>query len=160
MSTSTTLTTDRTMRPARDLATTAIPVIAVACFSVHVVLLLATGTSMLTMSVAMLLLSGLCVACTWRAGGAHGRRDQSIAAAAALTMILVHLLLMQSGAEGGHGLDHAAVGHAGMQMSSSSGGLLSSGAVYALMHAGVTLAALQVVLAGGAALRPRRRSTA
>jgi hypothetical protein len=160
MSTSTTLTTDRTMRPARDLATTAIPVIAVACFSVHVVLLLATGTSMLTMSVAMLLLSGLCVACTWRAGGAHGRRDQSIAAAAALTMILVHLLLMPSGAEGGHGLDHAAVGHAGMQMSSSSGGLLSSGAVYALMHAGVTLAALQVVLAGGAALRPRRRSTA
>lgn len=160
MSTSTTLTTDRTMRPARDLATTAIPVIAVACFSVHVVLLLATGTSMLTMSVAMLLLSGLCVVCTWRAGGAHGRRDHSVAAAVALAMIVVHLLLMPSGAEGGHGLDHAAMGHAGMQMSSSSGGLLSSGAVYALMHAGVTLAALQVVLAGGAALRPRRRSTA
>jgi hypothetical protein len=160
MSTSTTVTTDRTTWPARDLATTTIPVVAVACFSVHVVLLVATGTSMLTMSVAMLVLSGLCVACTCRAGGAHGRRDHSVAAAVALAMIVVHLLLMPSGAEGGHGMDHAAMGHAGMQISSSSGGLMSSGAVDALMHAGVTLAAVQAVLAVGAALRPRRRSLA
>lgn len=159
MSTSSTLSLGRATRPARDLATTAIPVVAVICFAVHVVLLVATGTSMLAMSVTMLVLSGLCVA-SGRAGSTHSRRDHSIAAALALTMIVVHLLLMPSGAEGGHGLDHAAMGHAGMQMSSSSGGLLSSGAVYALMHAGVALAALQVVLAAGAALRPRRRGLA
>ena len=160
MSNSSTLSLGRAIRPAQDLATAAIPVVAVICFAVHVVLLVATGTSMLTMSVAMLLLSGLCVACTWRSGGTHDRRDQSVVAAVALTMILVHLLLLPSGAEGGHGLDHTAMGHAGMQMSSSSGGLMSSGAVYALMHAGVALAAVQLVLAVGAALRPRQRSAA
>ncbi|MDZ5621137.1 hypothetical protein SFC88_09880 [Nocardioides sp. HM23] len=158
-----TTTSTRTARPARDLATSAIPGVAVTCFAVHVVLIVATGTSMLTMSVTMLVLSGLCVACTWRAGSAHGRRDHTVAAAVALTMIVVHLLMMSSGA-GGHagmdhaGMDHAAMGHAGMPMASSSDGLLSSGAVDGLMNAGLALAAVQVVLAAGAALRPRRRS--
>ncbi|GCD88593.1 hypothetical protein [Nocardioides sp. LS1] len=156
-----TLATSKTTLPTLGLVTTAVPVVAVACFGVHVVLLVATGTSMLTLAVTMLVLSGVCVACTWRAGSTHGRRDYTVAATVALTMIVVHLLLMPSGAEGGHGLDHAAMGHAAMQMNSSSEGLLSSGAVYALMHAGVALAAVQVVLAVGAALRPRQqRSTA
>jgi hypothetical protein len=157
--TSTAVTTARTARPTRDLAAAAIPMVAVACFSVHVVLLVAAGSSMLTMAVTMLALSGLCVACAWRAGGAHGRRDHSVAAAVALTMIAVHLLLMPSGT-GGDGMDHDAMGHASMQMGSSSDGLLSSGAVDLLMNAGLALAAVQVVLATGAALRPRRRSVA
>jgi hypothetical protein len=153
-------TTALTTRPARDLAAMAIPVVAVTCFSVHVVLLAATGTSMLTMAVAMLVLSGLCVACTWRAGVTHGSRDHAVTAAVALTMIVAHLLLMPSGSEGGHGMDHAAMGHAGMQMASSSDGPMSSGAVGVLMNAGLALAAMQVVLAAGAALRPARRSVA
>ncbi|KAA1380631.1 hypothetical protein [Aeromicrobium fastidiosum] len=147
-----------TARPPRDLATTAIPVVAVTCFAVHVVLLVATGTSMLTMSVTMLVLSGLCVACTWRAGATHGRRDHSVAAAVALTMIVVHLLMMSSGGGGHSGMDHAAMGHAGMQMASD--GQASSGFVDGLMNTGLALAAVQVVLAAGAALRPSRRSIA
>lgn len=140
---------------------TAIPVVAVICFAVHVVLLVATGSSMLSMSVTMLVLSGVCVACTWRAAGStHGRRDHSVAAGLALTMIVVHLLMMSSGGEGHVGMDHAAMGPAGIQMASPADGLLSSGAVDGLMHAGLTLAAVQVVLAAGAALRPRRRSIA
>ncbi|AWB93706.1 hypothetical protein C3E78_16625 [Aeromicrobium chenweiae] len=151
--------TTSSSRPARDLATLAIPFTAVTCFAVHVVLLVATGTSMLTMSVTMLVLSSLCVACTWRAGSTHGRRDHSVAAAVALTMIVVHLLMMSSGAGGHTGMDHGAMGHAGMQMASSDG-LLSSGAVDGLMNVGLALAAMQVVLAVGAALRPSRRSIA
>lgn len=155
----TTTSRARTARPPRDLATMAIPVVAVTCFAVHVVLLAATGTSMLTMSVTMLVLSGLCVACTWRAGSTHGRRDHSVAAAVALTMIVVHLLMMSSGVGGHAGMDHAAMGHAGMQMASSDG-QASSGFVDGLMNAGLALAAVQVVLAAGAALRPSRRSIA
>ena len=158
MTTSSTRSPSRSARPARDLAATAIPVVAIACFAVHVVLLVATGTSMLTMSVTMLVLSGLCVACTWRAGSTHGRRDHSVAAAVALTMIVVHLLMMSSGATG-HDMDHAAMGHAGMQMASSDGDV-SSGLVDGLMNAGLALAAMQVVLAAAAALRPSRRSIA
>lgn len=159
MNTSSTLTTSaRTVRPDRDLATTAIPVVAVACFSVHAVLLVATGTSMLAMSVTMLVLSGLCVACTWHAGGAHGgRRDHSAAAALALTMIVAHLQMMPSGSAG---TDHTSMGHTGMQMASSSAGLMSSGAVDGLLLVGLVLAAVQVVLTAGAALRPSRRSVA
>lgn len=154
-----TTTSSTTARPARDLATSAIPVVAVTCFAVHVVLLVATGTSMLTMSVTMLVLSGLCVVCTGRAGSTHGRRDHTVAATVALTMIVVHLLMMSSGVGGHAGTDHAAMGHAGMEMASSSG-LLSSTVVDGLMNAGLALAAVQVVLAAGAALRPRRRSIA
>ena len=158
MTTSSTFRPARATRPTRDLATTAIPVVAVTCFAVHVLLLVATDSSMLPMTVTMLVLSGLCVACTWRAGSTHGRRDHSAAAALALTMIVVHLLTMSSGAES-HGVDHAAMGHASMQMASSDG-LLSSGAVDGLMNAGLVLAAVQVVLAAGAALRPGARSVA
>ena len=154
----TTTSRARTSRPPRDLATTAIPVVAVICFAVHVVLLVATGTSMLLMSVTMLVLSGLCVACTWRAGSTHGRRDHSVAAAVALTMIVVHLLMMSSGVGGHAGMDHTAMGHAGMQMASD--GQVSSGFVDGLMNTGLALAAMQVVLAAGAALRPSRRSIA
>ena len=159
MDTSSTRSPGRANRPARDFAATAIPVVAVTCFAVHVVLLVATGTSMLTMSVTMLVLSGLCVACTSRAGSTHGRRDHSVAAAVALTMIVVHLLMMSSGVGGHAGMDHAAMGHAGMQMASSDG-QVSSGFVDGLMNAGLALAAMQVVLAAGAALRPSRRSIA
>jgi hypothetical protein len=56
-------------------------------------------------------------------------------------------------------VDHAAMAHASMQMASSDG-LLSSGAVDGLMNAGLVLAAVQVVLAAGAALRPGARSVA
>lgn len=154
--TSAVTTTTRTDRPVPDLATTAITIVAIACFSVHLALLATTGTSMLAMSVTMLVLSGLCVACTWRAGRAHGRLDHLAAAAVALTMIVVHLLMMPSAVAGA---DHASMGHTGMQMASSSAGSLSSGAV-GLMMAGLVLAAVQVVLAAGAALRPSRRRVA
>lgn len=150
-------------RPVCDLATTAIPAVAVACFAVHVVLLVAAGASMLTMTLSMLVLSGVCVACAWRAGGSHGRRDHSVAAAVALAMIVVHLLLMSSGT-GAHAMDHTAMAHgevhpAGVAVASSTG-MVSSGAVEGLMNVGLALAAVQVVLAAGAAVRRRRRSIA
>jgi Na+-driven multidrug efflux pump len=154
-----TTTPTRADRPARPLATMSIPVVAVTCFAVHVVLLAATGTSMLTMSVTMLVLSGLCVACTWRPGSTHGPRDHSVAAAVALTMIVVHLLMMSAGVGGHAAMDHASMGHAGMEMASSDAHA-SSGFVDGLMNAGLALAAVQVVLAAWAALRSSRRSIA
>ena len=152
-------------RPPRDVVSLAILFIAIACFSVHVALLVATGTSMLTMVVAMLVLSGACVACTWRARTSQARRDHLVTAAAALTMIVVHLALM-SGGSGGHDhgtmdhatMDHTAAGHADMPVASSAAGLGSPGAVDALMNIGVALAATQVLLAAAAGLRPTRRS--
>lgn len=144
-------------RPDRDLATLAIPVVAVTCFSVHVVLLVATGTTMLAMALSMLALSGLCVACAWRAG-AHMVRDHLVVAAVGLTMIVVHLLLTPSGsAASGPGMDHAGMGHGGMDMGSRDG-LLSTSVVDGLMQAGIALAAVQVVLAVGAVLRWSSRS--
>lgn len=142
---------------------------ATTCFAVHLVLLVATGTAMLTMLVAMLVLSGLCVACAWRARGTHGRGDHAVAAGLAVTMIVVHLLLMSSGGHdattmdqlatghGGHTVGHAAMGHAAGS-GTSTGGLLPAVAVGALMNTGLGLAALQVVLATGAALRPAHRA--
>lgn len=142
------------VQPSGNLVTLAIPAVAVVCFSVHVVLLIATGSAMLTMTLPMLALSGLCVGCTWRSGS-HRRRAHLTAEAASLTMIVVHLLVMPSGASPMGG----GPGHEGMDMGSPSG-LLSAGVVDGLMQVGITLAAVQVVLAVGATLRPSRRRVA
>lgn len=157
--TSTSSTRAARTRPSRDLAL-AMPAVSVACFSVHLVLLVATGTAMLAMALSMLVLSGICVACTWHAGARHVRRDYLVAAALALTMIVVHLLLMPPGSDmTGSGMDHAGMGHAGMEMGSEDR-LLSASVVDRLMQAGIALAAMQVVLAAAAALRPTRRDNA
>ena len=139
-----TTTTSRTAQPARDLATMAIPVVSVACFAVHVVLLVTSGTSMLMMNVTMLVLSGVCVACTWRAGSSQARRDHLVAAAAAATMIVVHTMLMSTGSAAGHDMAGHDMGHS------------MTGHADGLMSLGLALAAVQLVLAAGVALRRTR----
>ena len=146
-------------RPPRGLGTLAIPIVAVSCFSVHVVLLVATGTTMLAMALSMLALSALCVACNWRVG-AHMIRDHLVAVAAGISMVVVHLMLMPSGADSvTGGMDHGGMDHAGVQMASANS-LLPAAAVDLLMQVGVALAVVQVVLAVGAVVRLSSRVVA
>lgn len=152
-------TVSTTTRPARDVAARAVLVVAVSCFSVHVVLLVATGTTMMAMALSMLALSGVCVACTWRAG-THTVRDHLIAAGTGLAMIVAHLLLMPAGADPmTDGTHHAGMDHAEMAMTST-GSLLPDGAVDGLMQIGIALAVVQLVLAVGAVVRLSSRSVA
>ncbi|MUL81935.1 MULTISPECIES: hypothetical protein [unclassified Mycolicibacterium] len=154
----------RAAAPPRNLVVLASRTVAVMCFAVHVVLLIATGTRMLAMTVPMVVLSGLCLACTLPEGGPRERQARLVTGVASLAMIVAHLVVMppEIGATA-HDAGHA--GHSGMDMgpaslSDSASGLLSSGAAHTLMQIGIALAGLQFILIVGAALRRTSRRAA
>ncbi|AYJ48912.1 hypothetical protein [Rhodococcus sp. P1Y] len=162
-----------------DLVDTALPAVAILCLVVHVVLLVVTGTSMLVMVVPMLVLSSLCVAFTCGKGNSHRVRDYAVTAGFGVAMLAAHWALtsaslghsnhmategpaMDHAAMGqgsmGHGsMSHGTVGHGAMDMAGS-GSVVSGGQLELLMQAGLFLAAVQVLLAVGAAVRALRTS--
>lgn len=146
-----------------DFVGAALFVAVILCLVIHVVLLTVTGTTMLAMVVPMLALSGVCVAFTCRPGNGDRFRDHAITAGFGVAMLAVHSALMTSamghsdaGATGHAGMDdHAAMGHSTMDMAGA-GNQMSSGPAEVLMQAGLVFAAVQVVLAVGAAVRALR----
>lgn len=158
-----------------DLVDTALPAVAILCLVVHVVLLIVTGTSMLVMVAPMLVLSGLCVAFTCGKGNGHRVRDYAVTAGFGVAMLAAHWALTSTAlghsnhmaaerpamddAAMGHGsMGHESGGHGSMDMAGS-GSVVSGGQfVELLMQAGLFLAAVQVLLAMGAAVRALRTS--
>lgn len=162
-----------------DLVDTALPAVAILCLVVHVVLLIVTGTSMLVMVVPMLVLSSLCVAFTCGKGNGHRVRDYAVTAGFGAAMLAAHWALTSASlghsnhmATEGPAMDHAAMGHGSMGQGSmghgtvghgamdmaGSGSVVSGGQLELLMQAGLFLAAVQVLLAVGAAVRALRTS--
>lgn len=137
-----------------DLVGTSLKAVAIMCLVVHAALLTATGTSMRVMVVPMLVLSGMCVAFTCRKGNGHRVREFTVTAGFGVAMLTAHWALMSAAL--GHSNDtatgHGSMGHGSIDVAGSGTG----GAVEALMQVGLLFAAVQVVLAVGAAVRAQR----
>jgi hypothetical protein len=127
---------------------------ALACFSLHVALLLLPSSGMVQVTVAMLLLSGLCLVCGRGSGRSGPTRARLLGAGAAAAMVTIHLA---AGGPSMAGMDHAAHHSGASEMAAMSGptsGALSASPVGVLMTLGAALAALQLVLALTALLVP------
>jgi hypothetical protein len=140
--------------PSRGFLVLAIRLVTVTCFAVHVLLLATTGTQMLSMTVPMFVLSGLCLACTRAEGGPRARWARMMAGAASLAMIVLHLVVMPPEfAATAHEGAHAGMDMGSMSMGSTAPAKSSSlGVPHDLMQIGVALAGLQLLLIAGAAL--------
>jgi hypothetical protein len=104
--------------------------LALTCLTVHVALVPLGGVDMLTMSLPMLALSLACVSCVRTTPGQGLARRQVVGlAAGGVAMVLVHLLVQHGG------------GHAAMAMGPR------TEVAHLVMHGGVTLSAVQAVMA-------------
>jgi hypothetical protein len=136
--------------PARpsDLAFRLAGGISLLCVALHLVLVPVGGREMLAMSVPMLALALLCASCGVRVlRGSRSPLALTVMAATGVAMVLVHL-----------GLEH---GHADASGSMATMHHATAGATplapELVMHAGVTLAALQVALVALGVVAGRRR---
>jgi hypothetical protein len=130
--------------------------LAVMCVAVHLVLVVATGPTMMT--VGMLALSAVCAGCAARTRGRMGARDALVMVASGTAMVVLHLGTIHGSTHADASGAHASVaGHHHGEGAESGGDLDESALAHTLMHVGVTLSALQGSAAAVVWLGSRRR---
>ena len=112
---------------------------AFACLLVHVALAVVGGAGLVSLTAPMLVLSGICAMCGASAWGRPTRRASTIMVLGGTTMVLLHVVVM-------HGSAHEAIHMAGGSMAPA-GASGPGGLAEILMHIGVTIAALQALVA-------------
>ena len=125
-------------------------VVSLLCLALHLVLVPVGGRDMLAMSLPMLALAVACASCGWRVlSGSGSPSELVVMAATGATMVVLHL-----------SMEHGHTDTAGSTSTMHHATVTTiSPAVELVMHAGVSLAALQVglVALGLAAGRARRQ---